>query len=42
MKSSFSTKETAVTAGAKIKKAYQIVVVTIVDTDEHTTEVINA
>jgi hypothetical protein len=41
MKSSFSSKETAVTAGAKIKKAYPIVVVTIVDTEEHTTEIIN-
>jgi hypothetical protein len=36
MKSSFSSKETAVTAGAKIKKAYPIVVVTIVDTEKHT------
>src|SRR5512133_3079262 len=42
MKSSFSSKETAATAGAKIKKAYPIVVVTIVDSEEHTTEIINA
>jgi hypothetical protein len=42
MKSSFSSKETAVTAGAKIKKAYPIVVVTVVDTEAHTTEIINA
>jgi hypothetical protein len=42
MKRSFSSKETAVTAGAKIKKAYPIVVVTVVDTEEHTTEIINA
>ena len=40
-KCSFSSKETAVTAGAKIKKAYPIVVVTVVDTEEHTTEIIN-
>jgi hypothetical protein len=42
IKRSFSSKETAVTAGAKIKKAYPIVVVTVVDTEEHTTEIINA
>jgi hypothetical protein len=29
-------------AGAVIKKAYPLVVVTVVDTDEHTTEMINA
>jgi hypothetical protein len=38
----FSSKEPAVTAGAKIKKAYPVVVVTVVDTHEHTTEIINA
>ena len=42
IKRSFSSKETTVTAGAKIKKAYPIVVVTVVDTEEHTTEIINA
>src|SRR5262245_29961937 len=40
-KCSFSSKETAI-AGAKIKKAYPLVVVTVVDTEEHTTEIINA
>jgi hypothetical protein len=40
-KCSFSSKETAVIAGAKIKKAYSVVVVTVVDTEEHTTEIIN-
>ena len=42
IKRSFSSKETAATAGAKIKKAYPLVVVTVVDTEEHTTETINA
>jgi len=42
IKRSFSSKEAAVTAGAKIKKAYPLVVVTVVDTEEHTTEIINA
>jgi hypothetical protein len=37
----FSSKETAATAGAAIKKAYPLVVVTVVDKDEHTTEIIN-
>ena len=41
-KCSFSSKETAEKAGAKIKKAYSIVVVTVVDTEEHSTEIINA
>src|SRR5262245_18786147 len=40
-KCSFSSKETVVIAGAKIKKAYPVVVVTVVDTEEHTTEIIN-
>jgi hypothetical protein len=40
-KCSFSSKETAIIAGAKIKKAYSVVVVTVVDTEEHTTEIIN-
>jgi hypothetical protein len=42
IKRSFSSKEPAVTTGAKIKKAYPVVVVTVVDTHEHTTEIINA
>ena len=29
------------TAGAVIKKAYPVVVVTVVDTEEHSTEIIN-
>ena len=42
IKRSFSSKEQAATAGAVIKKAYPLVVVAVVDTDEHTTEIINA
>ena len=42
LKRSFSSKEPAVIAGAEIKKAYPVVVVTVVDTQEHTTEIINA
>jgi hypothetical protein len=42
MKCSFSGKEDAASAGAKIKKAYPIVVVTVVDTEQHTTEIINS
>ena len=42
IKRSFSSKERAATAGAAIKKAYPLVVVTVVDTEEHTTEIINA
>ena len=42
IKRSFSSKEDAATAGAVIKKAYPLVVVTVVDTDEHTTEIIKA
>jgi hypothetical protein len=41
IKRSFSSKEPAVIAGAEIKKA-SVVVVTAVDTQEHTTEIINA
>jgi hypothetical protein len=41
IKRSFSVKEDAATAGAVIKKAYPVVLVTVV-TDEHTTEIINA
>jgi hypothetical protein len=42
IKRSFSSKEQAATAGAVIKKTYPLVVVTVVDTDEHTTKIINA
>jgi hypothetical protein len=42
LKRSFSSKEPAATAGAVIKKAYPVVAVTVVDTEEHTTEIINA
>lgn len=42
LKRSFSSKEAAVIAGAEIKKAYPVVVVTVVDTQEHATEIINA
>ena len=42
IKRSFSSKEQAATAGAVIKKAYPLVVVTVADTEEHTTEIINA
>jgi hypothetical protein len=42
IKRSFSSKEDAATAGAVIKKVYPVVVVTVVDTDEHTTEIIKA
>ena len=41
IKRSFSSKEDAATAGAMIKKAYPLVVVTVVDTEKHTTEIIN-
>ena len=40
IKRSFSSKEDAATAGAVIKKTYPVVVVTVVDTDEHTTEIV--
>ena len=42
IKRSFSSKEAAATAGAVIKKAYPVVVVTVVDTEKHTTEIIDA
>jgi hypothetical protein len=42
IKRSFSSKEGAATAGAVIKKACPVVVVTVVDTEQHTTEIINA
>lgn len=40
VKCSFGGKVDAASAGAKIKKAYPIVVVTVVDTKDGTTEVI--
>lgn len=42
IKRSFSSKEPAATAGAVIKKAFPLVVVTVVDTKDGTTEIINA
>ena len=42
IKTSFDTKEPASTAGAAIKKAFPIVVVTVVDTEKSSTETINA
>ena len=42
IKRSFGSKDQAATAGAAIKKAYPIVVVSVVDTEEHTTEIIDA
>ena len=41
IKRSFSSKEAAAAAGAVVKKAYPIVVVTVVDTEKHATEIIN-
>jgi len=41
-KRSFSSKEAAQTAGAAVKKAYPIVMVTIVDTQDGTSEGIKA
>ena len=41
VKHSFSSKEPAETAGVTIKKAFPVVAVTIVDTKNGTTEVIN-
>jgi hypothetical protein len=42
IKTSFDTKEPATTAGAAIKKAFPVVVVTVVDTEQGTTETINS
>ena len=42
IKRSFSNKEDAAAAGAVIKKAYPIVVVSVVDTTKGTTEIMNA
>ena len=41
-KRSFSIKEAAATAGAAVKKTYPVVMVTIVDTEDGTIEVIKA
>jgi len=40
IKRSFSSKEAATAAGIAIKKAYSVVVVTIFDSQDHTTELI--
>ena len=42
VKTSFGTKEPATTAGAAIKKAFPIVVVTVVDTEQGTIETISS
>jgi hypothetical protein len=39
-KRSFGSEEAAKTAGTAIKKAYPVVVVTVVDSQEHNTELI--
>ena len=41
-KRSFDSEEAAKTAGTAIKKAYPVVVVTVVDSQEHSTEMIKA
>jgi hypothetical protein len=41
IKRSFNSKEQAVTAGVAIKKTYPVVVVSVVDTEEHTTQIIS-
>jgi hypothetical protein len=41
IKHSFSSREPVAIAGAAIKKAFPVVVVSVVDTQEHTTEIIN-
>ena len=40
MKSSFSSKELAMTAGAVIKRVFPVVMVTILDTNDGSVEVI--
>lgn len=42
IKTSFDTKEPAATAGAEIKKAFPVVVVTVTDTEKGSTEIIKA
>jgi hypothetical protein len=41
-KRSFNSKEAAATAGAAVKKVYPVVMVTIVDTEDGTIEVVKA
>jgi hypothetical protein len=41
IKRSLNSKEPAVIAGTEIKKRYPVVLVTVVDTQEHVTEIIN-
>ncbi len=41
-KRSFSSREPAATVGAAVKKAYPVVTVTVVDSEDDTMEVINA
>ena len=41
-KRSFSSKEPAITAGAAIKKAFPLVMVTVLDSKDGTIEIINA
>ena len=41
-KRSFSSKDPAMTAGTAVKKAYPVVMVTIVDTDDGTIEIVKA
>jgi hypothetical protein len=42
IKTSFDTKESATKAGAAIKKAFPVVVVAVTDTENGSTEIINA
>ena len=42
IKRSFSSKEAAATAGAVVKKSFPVVVVTVLDSKNGTTEIINA
>ena len=42
IKRSFSSKEPAITAGSAIKKAYPVVMVTVVDTEDGSIEVVKA
>jgi hypothetical protein len=41
IKTSFDTKEPAATAGAAIKKAFPVVLVTVTDSEKDSTEIIN-
>lgn len=42
VKRSFSSKEPALIVGGAIKKAYPVVVVSLMDTEDGTTEIVNA